>query len=400
MSTTGVAAEDSSASTSALAPPSSPATVEPGARRISGIDIACALAIVGMVMAHIGPIRASGGGVLGELYRIPHGRASILFVVVAGIGVSLLANGRAWGGASGVVGRLVWRVLLLLPLGLALQELGTGVAVILQYYPLFFLITIMAVRLPARALLGLAGVMSVVGPLAVLLARRSQPEWFGPIPEWSAFERVARDLAISGTYPALVWIVPLLIGLWVGRQDMRSLLVSARLLLGGAALAAGAFGVQYWLEGVAGVASSRTDWLQLAAIEPHNKMPLWVLSSTGIAVAIVGGATLLARAGPRLVWPLAAMGQLALSVYVIHLLILWQRPDWLRRGAFPEAWELVGVFFVVTLVLASSWRVFLPRGPLEMLFRLPWWVSRRRPRPPVQAPAGPGEVPETAPSSV
>ena len=368
--------------------------------RVSGIDIARAVAIVGMVMAHIGPIRTAGGGVLGELYRIPHGRASILFVVVAGIGISLLASSRASTGARSTGARLAWRLVILLPLGLALQAMGTGVAVILQYYALYFLIAIVVVRLPVRALLGLAAAMSVVGPVAVLLARRLRPEWFGPIPEWSAFGQIARDLVISGTYPGLVWIVPLLIGIWVGRQDLRSAIVPARLLLGGAALAAGAYGLRYSIEGVAGAASSRAEWLALAAIEPHNKMPLWVLSATGIAVALVGGATLLARTAPRALWPLVAMGQLALTVYVAHLLILWQQPEWLRRTGFPEAWELVGVFLVGTLVFASLWRAFFPRGPLETMFQLPWtWAARRRTQPPARAPAGPAELAEAAPSS-
>ncbi len=357
-----------------------------------------------MVIVHIGPVRSIDGGVLGELYRIPHGRAAILFVLVAGIGVSLLARGRASAGhgeATAVrgrtrwrdaVARLGWRALILLPLGLALQSLGTGVAVILQYYALWFVIAIVAVRLPGRVLLGLAALFSIGGPVAVLVARRTRPEWFGPIPEWSEFERVARDLVISGTYPTAVWLVPLLIGIWIGRQDLRTALVPARLLVAGAALAGTAYGCRYLLEGVAGAAGSRTDWLQLAAIQPHNEMPLWVLSSSGIAMAIVGAATLLAQAAPRGVWSAMAMGQLALTIYVGHLLVLWQRPDWLRRGQFPEAWEVVGLFLLVTLVVATLWRLLVPRGPVEALFHLPWWWLRRRRRP-ASPPAAPASAP-------
>ena len=242
--------------------------------------------------------------------------------------------------------------------------------------------------------------MSLIGPLAVLYARRSQPEWFGPIPEWSEFGRVARDLVIWGTYPTLVWVVPLLIGIWIGRQDLRSVRVPAGLLVGGAALAAGAFGLRYWLESVAGAASSRTDWLQLAAIAPHNEMPLWVLSATGIAMAVVGGATLLGRVAGRRVWPLVAMGQLALTIYVAHLIVLWQRPEWLRRGEFVAAWEVVGIFALVAIVAAVVWRSLAPRGPLETLFDLPWsWARRRRSPREESAPAGPPRLPEAAPSS-
>lgn len=379
-------------------PPAAPRARARG--RIDGIDLARAIAIVGMVMAHIGPIRSAGGGLVGELYRLPHGRASILFVVVAGIGVALLADRRGATERS-TAARLVWRALLLLPLGLALQELGTGVAVILQYYAVYFLIAIVALRLPSRALLMLAGIMSVAGATAVLAARRSQPEWFGPIPEWSEFGPVARDIFVSGTYPALVWVVPLLVGIWIGRQNLRSARVATGLLAAGAVLAAAAYGLRGGLASVAGNATSPSDWLQLAAIEPHNEMPLWVLSSTGIAVAIVGGAILLAAALPLLARPLVLMGQLALSVYVAHLLVLWQRPEWLRRDVFGDAWERVGIFLLVTLALVALWRAFAGLGPLETLFRAPWaFAERRSRRRAVVATPSRAELPSAAPSSL
>jgi uncharacterized membrane protein len=63
--------------------------------RIQGIDLARAVAILGMVMVHIGPIRLDGFGLTGAAYRLPVSHASILFVVVAGIGISLLAGDRS-----------------------------------------------------------------------------------------------------------------------------------------------------------------------------------------------------------------------------------------------------------------------------------------------------------------
>jgi uncharacterized membrane protein len=71
------------------------ASVAAGATRISGIDVARALAIVGMVMVHVGPQDAGKPGIAAQAYRLSHGRASILFVVLAGIGVSLLAGDRS-----------------------------------------------------------------------------------------------------------------------------------------------------------------------------------------------------------------------------------------------------------------------------------------------------------------
>lgn len=71
----------------------------PPAKRIRGVDAARALAVVGMVMVHIGP--TGGPGAAGTVYGITHGRASVLFVLLAGVGVSILAGGRVLSGGSG-----------------------------------------------------------------------------------------------------------------------------------------------------------------------------------------------------------------------------------------------------------------------------------------------------------
>ena len=349
-------------------------------------------------MVHVGPVRSAGGGIVGDIYRLPHGRASILFVVVAGVGVSLLAS-RPGARDRETGARLLWRAALLLPLGLALQELDTGVAVILQYYALYFVIALATLRVSSRGLLGLIALMSGVGPLLVLVARRLEPEWFGAIPAWSEPWAVGRDLLVSGTYPAAVWVVPLLIGVLVGRLELSSPRLAGQLVLAGSLLAAAAYGVRSGVEGLAGAAPGRADWWQLALIEPHNEMPLWVLSSSGVAVAAVGCAVLVASAARRLSWPVVALGQLALSVYVAHLLVLWQRPEWLRSDLFPEAWERVGIFLVVAVALALIWRARFRRGPLEATFAAPWTLIERRRRggTSAAAPAGLESPASTAP---
>ena len=366
--------------------------------RIGGIDIARAVAIVGMVMVHIGPVRQEGFGWVGEAYRVPHGRAAILFIVVAGIGVSLLARSATGERSRGVLSRLLWRALLLLPLGLALQELDTGVAVILQYYALFFLIALVATRIHDRALVWGTAMFALLGPVAILIARSAQPGWFAPaIPEWHEPAQIARDLVLTGIYPASVWTAPLLAGIWIGRQDLRSLGMSVRMAVGGAVLAGGSFAVSWLLGGIVASPDGKADWRQLAAIEPHNEMPLWVLQATGIGIAIVGACLLVAQALPRLSWPAVAMGQLALTVYVAHLLVLSWQPDWLVRSTFASAWASVARFLVIALVLMAAWRTLIGSGPLETVFRAPWWLARALRRPTSRRPPpGPAQTPGSA----
>jgi uncharacterized membrane protein len=139
--------------------PATPATPRPAAR-ITGVDGARALAIIGMFAVHIGPTEADGP--LGYVYALPHGRASMLFVLVAGLGVSLLASSPN-SSARRTTTTLLWRTGLLLPLGLALQELDHDVAVILQDYALLFLAAIVLLPLRSGWLLAIAAIATPVG---------------------------------------------------------------------------------------------------------------------------------------------------------------------------------------------------------------------------------------------
>lgn len=86
-------------------------TVAVGAARprLLGLDAARGLAIIGMIVVNVGPTNADT--FLERLYLIPFGRASVLFVVVAGLGMGIFLQRRS----GRVLWRaLAWRVLLLL----------------------------------------------------------------------------------------------------------------------------------------------------------------------------------------------------------------------------------------------------------------------------------------------
>src|SRR5918998_5475932 len=129
-------------------------------RRLRGVDTARAVAVLGMVMVHFGPFPAPDTA-LGNLYGLSHGRASVLFARLAGVGVALLTAGRSGGRTSLTLarGRLVLRGALLLRLGLWLQDFEHGALVILQYYGIYFVFVAFVLTLPDRWLLagGAAG---------------------------------------------------------------------------------------------------------------------------------------------------------------------------------------------------------------------------------------------------
>ncbi|HEV7344509.1 MAG TPA: heparan-alpha-glucosaminide N-acetyltransferase domain-containing protein [Devosia sp.] len=329
-------------------------------RRIEGIDMARALALMGMLAVHFGP--TNDRSLAGQLYALPHGRASVLFVVLAGIGVSLLARSD--------VARARWRLagfaLVLLPLGLTLELLDNRVAVILHHYAAFFLLGAVALRLPTSPLLGAALVMTVLGPAVYFAGRAEWPDLFtrSSVSLWRDPVTIGRALLISGPYPLLTWAGALLWGMYLGRKDLRSPRLAAVLVGCGIAVAVGTVLASNGLTAMLGRPAGFDDFRVLLTTRAHSQMPLWLVQAMASASAVLGLSLLLARVAGRLVTPLAMLGRMALSAYVLHLLILTGWPDLLRHGGVGHALTAVLSFSAVAALLAMLWRP-LGRGPLE-----------------------------------
>lgn len=344
--------------------------------RILGVEVARALAIIGMLSVHIRP--ASGDSIASFVYTLPHGRASLLFMLVAGIAVSLLAASprlSTWD----VRMRLIWRAVVLLPLGLWLQELDISVLVILQTYAVLFLLAVVMLELSDRALLALAGLSAVVGPLIILALEVSNVRWHaGDATSLSdSIGFIARALLWSGSYPLVTWIAPFLLGMWLGRRDLRQPSVHIALVVYGAAFALGAGVLSRTLSAFISVSEIIPSWGRVIVDAPHSQMPLWLWGSTGAAVMVLGLSLIAAEAARRLVWPLVALGQLALTAYVAHLLALHFWPATLSTESIPEAFALLAALTALGVVFAVAWRAMFMRGPLEAVLNAPWAAVAR-----------------------
>lgn len=328
--------------------------------------MARALAILGMVMVHFGPYEPDTSDLLGRVYRMSYGRASVLFVLLAGVGVSLLFAARPPAQART---RIAWRVIVFFPLGVGLQALPGRVAVILQFYALYYLLGGLVASLPTRWLAALTATWTIVGPLA-FLALRGPDLARGTATELSDPMSVISDLLLTGHYPMITWAPPLLVGVLIGRADLRDRITMWSLALGGMVVATAAYGGSELARALAPAAAADSPYL---LAEGHSGAPLNVLGATGVAVAVLGVCLLLAAALPRLTWPLVAVGQMALTVYVLHLLVLAWQPDWLEGlDTVADASRKVARFYLVATLICVVWRARFRRGPLEALLALPF----------------------------
>ena len=372
----------------------------PGTRpgtRLYGVDAARAVAIAGMVMVHFGPFPVPDT-FSGSLYGITEGRASVLFVLLAGVGVALVSGGgsarpeqdmgredaltlRSPGLARG---RLILRAALLLPLGLWLQRLDHGALVILQYYALYFLLAVAVLSVADRYLLRAAAAVLFFGPVIYLLARLAAPAWFAgpPATLGDPLVKIAHNLLLSGAYPLITWAAPLLFGIWLGRRALSSAVVRWWLVVGGAAVAAGSALISGGISALilpdlpaGGPGGPGTGILVfLFGDEPHSQSPLWMAGSIGSACLVLGAALIAADSLPRPTWPLVATGQLALTVYVGHLVLLDLTGGLLDRQEVASASIAVAAFMAAAALCCVAWRAVFRRGPLEAILAAPWWA--------------------------
>ena len=286
-------------------------------------------------------------------------------------------------------GRLIFRGALLLPLGLWLQQLDHGAYVILQYYAVYFLFMALVFTLPDRWLLVGGAAVLVGGPLVYLWGAMVAPAGFTGEPASldDPAGKIVRDLLLAGKYPLVTWATPLLVGLWIGRRNLAAPAVRWWLLILGLAVAVAAALASDWLTATLGgpfEGPRDPGFAVLVADTPHNQMPLWMLGSIGSACAVLGAMLLLTDRQPWTTWALVATGQLALTVYVGHLLLLDAFPELLKRDTVPEAALTVGVFMLLAAAASTLWRALLPRGPLEAALAAPWWIVERLVQPVIQ----------------
>jgi uncharacterized membrane protein YeiB len=340
-----------------------------GGRRVAGLDVARGLAVLGMFGAHLGDTGELGWDPA-TWRALVDGRSSILFATLAGVSIALISGGRtpyAGRELARARTRVLVRAAWVFAIGGVLELLDTFVAVILGVYAALFVLALPFLRWPPARLLTAAAVVALAGPpftLAVGQYATARDEEDGAF----AF------LLFTGYYPAAVWLAFVLVGLAVGRLDLGAARVRAGLVVGGTGAAVLGY-LGGWLstrqlapgqdlDGIeAGFgASGEWDPVWFAGAQPHTSTPFEVIGSGGVAVAVIGLCLVVADLLPRLAYPLASVGALALSVYTAQLVAIW-----LLEVDSSDDWGTWVRFTLTALLLASVWRWRLGRGPLERL---------------------------------
>lgn len=372
-----------------LAGPIVPGAVSagPGASgRLLGIDLARAVALLGMMATHTMDLVDAAGDP--QPVGLIAGKAAALFAVLAGFSVKL--STRRYGRWRDAAASLAVRGVLIAILGLVLGSLSSSIAVVLVNYGVLFLLAPLVLRLPARWLAATTVLWLVASPVASHLIRDGLGlQRAVEAPELSHLAQpgeLALGVLLTGYYPVLQWMGYLLVGLLLARLDWRSAAtaawvgavgallaaaawVSSQLLLSagghealeraGSGLSPLAWGSPYAAQTIGSHGTTpTTTWWWLVTVGPHSSTTFDLVFTSGIAAAVIAVCVLICLAigeRTRLLMPVLAAGSMPLSMYTLHVTL-------------SELTDLYVLQVLLLLGLAALWRAGGEGpGPLESL---------------------------------
>ncbi len=375
--------------------------------RLLGLDVARGLALIGMIAVHTFS-ETNDAGDMSLAWVLASGKASALFAVLAGVGLAFMTGRtRAPRGLQALKAATipVVRGALIVLVGLALGgivDVGNA-AVVLAYLGVMFVMAALVVPLGTRSLLVVAFAWAFAGPVLSHLLRQDVPTQapvnlgLGSLSDPVGTLQV---LVLTGVFPALTWFAYICLGMALGRADLASRLVIAKMLAGGVLLTlmtsvassilVDGFGLRerladsvngsmtletftgYLVFGDSGSLPA-TSWWWLGVLSPHSGTPLDLLFTMGTSLAVIGACLALAQVFGHRFLLLAVPGGMTLTLYSLHLLLLGP-----LRG-FSD-----GLHFAVQLTLlvtfALIWGEYFRRGPMErVLTTLTRMLTPQRP---------------------
>lgn len=400
--------------------------VSPVVKRLDYLDAARALAIIGMLLTHLGDLAT----IPDSVFYVASGRSSITFAVLAGVSAVLMVrsvNRRSVRGGSGATGQglitrasawsLTRRALALYVLGLVLVLFSSGPIVILCTYAVLLLLAIPLLKIRStKILVGLAGVSALVLPLVSFALRAyvlPEATDFAVVPtildvvDPEAYFLGIRGLLIDGMYPVLTWIPFLIAGLALGRLLLGANPQFGRVFTVGAVLAAMSYGTHavlmakssYVDDVLTAIATANPEFenysrdmmleefgilfssgwgvtdtdrpISLLLAIPHSGSITEIFGGIGVVCMLLPTLAWIGAKAPAVIQPFALLGRGALTYYVTHILALTVLV--IAGVEHQNALIVIGAFVLIPMIIAYFWFKKFRRGPLEAAMH---WVAK------------------------
>lgn len=298
-------------------------------KRLLALDAARGLAVIGMFIQHFALNERNAD--------IVSGNTMILFILCSGISYTLMSQNAAKSGIEEKIFRtkILTKSVFIDLIGYLLILLNGPFAVILTAYAVLFVMAIPLRKCSDKMLAWVSGGLLIISPVIMIAGM-------------NLFSRSAMIADIAGGSLSGIALLPVFtLGMLIGRKDMRNIKRAFTYILAGIVcillikiLAA------YVLPNVAGAISgilearyatmSEIDeyaawpknvwpisWNMLFTAMPQSGSTFTLILGIGVSLVVLGVTILLESRIPVLLKPFAMTGQVALTLYVLQIVIGW-----------------------------------------------------------------------------
>lgn len=341
--------------------------------RIIGLDFARGLAVWGMLLMNFKIVMTSDtSGVLGTVTHFMEGHFGVMFVVLAGIGISLFMKRAISDGDKIALNRkktvLIKRSIFLIIIGLLFCFIWP--ADILHFYGFYILLALFVVDLSTSKLWVLISLSTLTFPLFLLVIPYEEAWNFTTLQyaDFWSIKGFLRNTFYNGFHPVFPWIAFLFLGIIFGRVEYtkvnlkKYLFIS--LLISIVAELLSYFLVKY--------IPGELSFLFLRDAMPPT--PLFVIASGAEAIVMITLSILLSDVlkESKIVQPLVYTGQMVLSQYIFHVFIGMGILDVIGRmqgQTLNFALLYSTAYFFLSVITSHLWGSRFKRGPVEILMR-------------------------------
>jgi len=352
-------------------------------KRVFGYDLARAFAIFGMVIVNFKVVMnvSTGTNWLYNAANLLEGRAAAVFVVLAGVGISLLTKKAFLNDDLSEIKKkrvsLLKRSILLIVIGLAYSPIWP--ADILHFYGLYIIVGSFLLMSSNRVLLLFIFFFTIMF-VALLGFVDYETGWnwetLNYIDFWT-INGMVRHLFYNGFHPVFPWTAFLLIGMWLGRKDVSNMLIRRKLIIISAIVwilteLLSDLAISYGINNIAQIPTAEIS--EIFGTKPMPPMPQYIIagSSSAIFFILICVSISLKIENSRLLKPLYYTGQLALTFYVAHVIIgmgFLESIGMLENQTIDFAIFTAISFNILCIIFAYFWKSKFAVGPLEWVFR-------------------------------
>jgi len=351
--------------------------------RIIGIDIARALAVIGMIIVNFKIVLGENGlSWVKSFASAFDGKAAATFVVLAGVGLALMTNSALRNNDNQKLKkariRIAKRALFLFIVGLSYIVIWP--ADILHFYGIYMLVILLLLASNEKTILISAITLILLYPLLFAIWNYETGWNFDALEylDFWTFNGFLRNLFFNGFHPVIPWTSFMLLGFWFGKQDLNS----DRFIKKAFWVSSLAFiviqilsrlSISFLSEGNEQTASELSG---IIGTNPMPPLPIYMFNGIAISISIISVCIIIGKrfSTNKILLALNKTGQLALTFYVAHVIIgmgIIEAINPKKLGNYPIEFSVAYAlaFSFLCVLFATYWLKKRKNGPIEWIMK-------------------------------